>query len=125
RRYGWSDDRLIISALEGGSQKLEALLNALPLIIAKVPQILFVVAGQLWHDAMCQDQLWCIAYSTKISGLIQTLQLSSHVVSLDKALTREEIDGLNAASDFTLALYPPHYQTVSDISTIVQALSGG
>ena len=100
----------LISAGKG----LELAIAALPAIIAKHPDVLYLIAGQTHPEVVKQEGE---SYRLMLERLVRDLDLADHVHFLDRFFTVDELAVLLSSTDLYLTPYRSKEQIVSGALT--------
>jgi glycosyltransferase involved in cell wall biosynthesis len=100
----------LISAGKG----IEVAIAALPTIVAKHPEVVYLVAGQTHPEVVKQEGE---RYRLSLERLVRDLDLTEHVHFLDRFLTVDELAVLLASTDLYLTPYRSREQIVSGALT--------
>jgi glycosyltransferase involved in cell wall biosynthesis len=104
--------------LISSSKGLELVIRALPQIVAAHPEVVYLIAGQTHPDVI---QAEGESYRLTLERLIWDLELSDHVLFLDRFLSIEELAVLLARTDIYLTPYRSREQIVSGALTYAVA----
>jgi glycosyltransferase involved in cell wall biosynthesis len=112
--------RMVLSTfgLISSSKGLELVIRALPQIVAAHPEVVYLIAGQTHPDVI---QAEGESYRLTLERLIWDLELSDHVLFLDRFLSIEELAVLLARTDIYLTPYRSREQIVSGALTYAVA----
>jgi glycosyltransferase involved in cell wall biosynthesis len=116
------EGRTIISAINllSDNKGLEYVIEALPKVIKKNPQILFLIAGMTHPEVIkWQDE----TYRNRLKAIIKKHGLKKHVRFDNRYVTLEELIHYLMASDFYITPYLGADQTAS--GTLAYALAAG
>jgi len=116
------EGRILISAINLLSENkgLEYVIQALPTIVRRHPQILFLIAGMTHPEVIkWQDEV----YRNRLKKLIQDLKLEDYVKFDNRYITLEELIQYLMATDFYITPYLGPDQTAS--GTLAYALAAG
>lgn len=100
----------LISAGKG----IETVIEALPALVTKHPDLLYLVAGNTHPEVVKNEGE---RYRLSLERLVRDLDLSEHVHFLDRFLTVDELSALLAATDLYVTPYRSRDQTVSGALT--------
>ncbi|MDQ1482495.1 MAG: hypothetical protein QOF35_571 [Actinomycetota bacterium] len=100
----------LISAGKG----IELAIKALPAVVSKHPDVLYLVAGQTHPDVVNQEGE---SYRLRLERLVRDLDLNDHVHFLDRFLTIEELAVLLSSTHLYLTPYRSREQIVSGALT--------
>jgi glycosyltransferase involved in cell wall biosynthesis len=109
---------LLSTGLIQPDKGFQTVINALPLLVERMPQILYIIAGEAHRDNVYSTQ-----YLADLRALVKRLDLSRHVKFMDHFLTSDEQIDLIRASDYFIAAYTNSY--ISSSGTVSTALSLG
>lgn len=114
--------RIVISAINllGESKGLEYVVEALPKIAKKHPQIIFLIAG-MTHPEVLKWQ--GESYRDRLKALAKKLGVEKHLRFDNRYITLEDLLGYLMATDFYITPYLGADQTAS--GTLAYALAGG
>ena len=120
--YERIDSRFLLSTfgLISPGKGLEAMIDALPSIVARHPDVLYVIAGRT-HPQIARRQ--GEEYRIMLERRIEDLGLEDHVEFDDRFLSVEELADLLAATDIFVTPYTNREQSSSGALTF--ALAGG
>jgi glycosyltransferase involved in cell wall biosynthesis len=104
--------------LISSSKGLELAIRALPQIVAAHPEVVYLIAGQTHPDVI---QAEGESYRLTLERLVWELELSDHVLFLDRFLSIEELAVLLARTDIYLTPYRSREQIVSGALTFAVA----
>jgi glycosyltransferase involved in cell wall biosynthesis len=96
----------LISASKG----LELAIQALPAIVARHPEVVYLIAGQTHPEVIKHEGE---SYRLRLERLVRDLNLTDHVLFLDHFLPVEELAVLLARTDLYLTPYRSREQIVS------------
>jgi len=114
------DGRIVLSTfgLISASKGLELAIRALPSIVAAHPEVIYLIAGQTHPDVIQNDGE---SYRLGLERLVADLELTNHVVFLDRFLSTEELAALLARTNLYLTPYRSRDQIVSGALTFAVA----
>jgi glycosyltransferase involved in cell wall biosynthesis len=93
---------------------IEVAIAAMPTIVAKHPEVVYLVAGQTHPEVVKQEGE---RYRLSLERLVRDLDLAEHVHFLDRFLTIEELAVLLSTTDLYLTPYRSREQIVSGALT--------
>ncbi|HWL33910.1 MAG TPA: glycosyltransferase family 4 protein [Gaiellaceae bacterium] len=110
------DDRFVLSTfgLISAGKGIETVIEALPSIVARHPEVLYVVAGRTHPDVAHREGE---RYRLKLEQAVLELGLEDHVEFDDRFLAVEEIADLLAATDVFVTPYKGREQIASGALT--------
>jgi glycosyltransferase involved in cell wall biosynthesis len=116
KRRPADDDRFLLSTfgLISEGKGLETVIEALPAIVARHPEVLYVVAGRTHPDVAHREGE---RYRLSLERAVSDLGLEDHVEFDDRFLTVEEIADLLAATDVFVTPYRGREQIASGALT--------
>ncbi len=122
--YDGVDGRFLLSTfgLISAGKGLETVIEALPAIIERHPEVLYVIAGRTHPDVAHREGE---RYRLKLEQAVQELGLEDHVEFDDRFLTIEEIADLLAATDVFVTPYKGREQIASGALTFGLAAGCG
>ncbi|HLL07665.1 MAG TPA: glycosyltransferase [Nocardioidaceae bacterium] len=100
----------LISAGKG----IEVAISALPTIVAKHPEVVYLIAGQTHPEVVKQEGE---RYRLSLERLVRDLDLGEHVHFLDRFLSVEELAVLLSTTDLYITPYRSREQIVSGALT--------
>jgi glycosyltransferase involved in cell wall biosynthesis len=114
------DGRIVLSTfgLISASKGLELAIRALPSIVAAHPEVVYLIAGQTHPDVIQHDGE---SYRLGLERLVADLELTNHVIFLDRFLSTEELAALLARTNLYLTPYRSRDQIVSGALTFAVA----
>ena len=104
----------LISAGKG----IELAISALPAVVAKHPDVLYLIAGQTHPEVVKAEGE---RYRLSLEWLVRDLDLIDHVHFLDRFFTEAELAGLLSSTDLYLTPYRSREQIVSGALTFAVA----
>jgi len=111
REYGWDGRRVIFQfGLLSRNKGVELVLRALTRVVRKVPDLLYVVAGQTHPEVLRHEGE---AYRNELKALAIELGLSGYVRMIDRYIPEEELVSLMLAADLYVTPYPGMQQITS------------
>jgi len=115
-RRGGVDERFVLSTfgLISAGKGIETVVEALPAIVERHPEVLYVVAGRTHPDVAHREGE---RYRLMLEQAVLDLGLESHVEFDDRFLTIEEIADLLAATDVFVTPYKGREQIASGALT--------
>ncbi len=110
------EGRTVLSTfgLIGSGKGIEVAINALPAIVAKHPEVLYLVAGNTHPEVVKHEGE---SYRLSLERLVRDLDLTEHVHFLDRFLTIDELAVLLGSTDLYLTPYRSREQIVSGALT--------
>ena len=122
--YDAGDSRFLLSTfgLISAGKGLETVIEALPAILERHPEVLYVVAGRTHPDVAHREGE---RYRLKLEQAVLELGLEDHVEFDDRFLTIEEIADLLAATDVFVTPYRGREQIASGALTFGLAAGCG
>jgi hypothetical protein len=110
------DDRFVLSTfgLISAGKGIETVIEALPSIVARHPDVLYVVAGRTHPDVAHREGE---RYRLKLEEAVRELGLEDHVEFDDRFLAIDEIADLLAATDIFITPYKGREQIASGALT--------
>ncbi len=110
------EGRTVLSTfgLMSESKGIEVAIRAMPAIVAKHPDALYLVAGQTHPEVVKKEGE---RYRLSLERLVRDLDLDGHVHFLDRFLTDEELAVLLSSTDLYLTPYRSREQIVSGALT--------
>jgi len=114
------DGRIVLSTfgLISASKGLELAIRALPSIVAAHPEVVYLIAGQTHPDVIQHDGE---SYRLGLERLVADLELTNHVIFLDRFLSTEELAALLARTNLYITPYRSRDQIVSGALTFAVA----
>ncbi len=117
----WSNRLVIMTfGLIGRSKGIETAIKALPEVVKKYPQLLYVVVGKTHPNVV---KLSGEEYREMLMDLTKTLRLENHVQFIDRYLSEEELMSHLLAADLYVTPYHNKVQITS--GTLSYAVAGG
>jgi len=117
----WKERKIMLTfGLIGRSKGIETVLRALPLIVKKHPEILYVVLGKT-HPHVVQNA--GEEYRDSLMSLVQKYKLESNVLFIDEYVSEEELKEYLKRADIYVTPYLNKAQITS--GTLSYAVSGG
>jgi glycosyltransferase involved in cell wall biosynthesis len=115
-RYGWVRDRFLLSTfgLISAGKGLETVIAALPAIVERHPDVLYLLAGRTHPDVARREGE---RYRLSLERAVLDLGLENHVEFDDRYLTVAEIADLLAATDVFVTPYRQREQISSGALT--------
>lgn len=108
---GWSERKVILSfGLLSRNKGYETVIRALPDVVRKVPEALYVIAGQTHPEVRKHEGE---AYRNSLNKLIEDLGLKDHVMMIDRYMEEDELVALLSACDLYVTPYPGMQQITS------------
>ncbi len=105
-------NRTVLSTfgLISSSKGLEVAIQALPRVVARHPNVVYLIAGQTHPEVIKHEGE---SYRLRLERLVRDLHLADHVLFLDHFLTVEELAVLLGQTDLYLTPYRSREQIVS------------
>src|SRR5438477_8398843 len=118
--YARTDDRVMLSTfgLLSPGKGLETVIDALPAMIERHPEIVYVIAGRTHPDVAHREGE---QYRLKLERRVLELDLAEHVEFDDRFLTIDELSDLLAATDVFVTPYRNREQIASGALTFAIA----
>jgi len=108
---GWSQRRVMFTfGLLGPSKGIEFAIRALPEIVSRHPEVLYVVAG-VTHPNLVREH--GESYRQGLMALAVELGVSEHLQFIDRFVSRDELIKFIAAADFNITPYLNEAQITS------------
>jgi glycosyltransferase involved in cell wall biosynthesis len=106
------ENRTVLSTfgLISASKGLEQAISALPAIVARHPEVVYLIAGQTHPEVIKHEGE---SYRLRLERLVRDLDLTDHVMFLNHFLPVEELAVLLARTDLYLTPYRSREQIVS------------
>ncbi|OKO92201.1 Glycosyltransferase [Geobacillus proteiniphilus] len=121
RRLGFSGRKVMLTfGLLSRGKGIESVLAALPGVVRKVPEALYVIAGQTHPEVKKREGE---AYREELKSLIHRLGLDRHVRMEDRYFSEEELIDYLTACDLYVTPYPGMQQITS--GTLAYAVGVG
>lgn len=121
RRLGFSSRKVMLTfGLLSRGKGIESVLAALPGVVRKVPEALYVIAGQTHPEVKKREGE---AYREELKSLIHRLGLDRHVRMEDRYFSEEELIDYLTACDLYVTPYPGMQQITS--GTLAYAVGVG
>jgi predicted GH43/DUF377 family glycosyl hydrolase/glycosyltransferase involved in cell wall biosynthesis len=116
------DHRMIVSTfgLVGPGKGLEYVIEAMPAVVARHPEALYLIAGQTHPELLKQRGE---EYRNKLTALVEELDLTDHVLFVNQYLEQKDIIEYLLASDVYVTPYLDPNQITS--GTLSYALGAG
>ena len=110
------EGRTVLSTfgLMSSSKGIEVAIKAMPAVVARHPDVLYLIAGQTHPEVVKQEGE---QYRLTLERLVRDLDLAGHVHFLDRFLTDEELAVLLSSTDLYLTPYRSREQVVSGALT--------
>jgi glycosyltransferase involved in cell wall biosynthesis len=110
-KLGLSGRKILMTfGLIGPNKGIEVMLNAMPAIVGKNPEILYMIVGTL-HPEIVKKQGF--SYKNKLQNLVAALELENNVVFYDQFVTDTELNHFLAATDIYVTPYLNREQLTS------------
>jgi glycosyltransferase involved in cell wall biosynthesis len=124
RPYARTDDRFLLSTfgLISPGKGLETVIEALPSMIQRHPEIVYVIAGRTHPDVAHREGE---QYRFKLEQLVIELGLTDHVEFDDRFLSIDELSDLLSATDVFVTPYRNREQIASGALTFAIAAGCG
>ncbi|MCL1632498.1 glycosyltransferase family 4 protein [Sporolactobacillus sp. CPB3-1] len=103
-RIGWHDRKVIMTfGFLSRNKGIEAVLHALPDVVRKVPNALYVIIGQTHPNVKRQEGE---SYRKELQAMIRAHHLENHVQMIDRFMTEQDLVSYITASDLYITPYP-------------------
>jgi glycosyltransferase involved in cell wall biosynthesis len=120
-KLGLQDRPLVVTfGLVGPSKGLEYMIEAMPWVVARYPEVLYLIAGQTHPDLMRHHGE---GYRNKLIEMVDGFHLNENVAFVNQYLGQKEVIELLLASDIYVTPYLDPNQTTS--GTLSYALGAG
>lgn len=120
-KIGWTHRKVIMTfGFLSRNKGIEAVLRALPEVVKKVPNALYVIIGQTHPNVKKQEGE---SYRNELKALIHQLQLDDHVQMIDEFMTEQDLVHYITACDLYITPYPGLDQITS--GTLAYAIGLG
>lgn len=120
-KFGWQDRAVIVTfGLLGPSKGIEFMLESMPEIVRKVPNALYVIAGQTHPEIVKREGE---VYRESLLQRVHELHLDDHVLMLNRYMSESDIVDLITAADLYVTPYPNMEQITS--GTLAYAVGMG
>jgi hypothetical protein len=118
--YAWTSDRVLLSTfgLISPGKGLETVIEALPAMIERHPEIVYVIAGRTHPDVAHREGE---RYRLMLERRVLELDLAEHVEFDDRFLSIDELSDLLAATDVFVTPYRNREQIASGALTFAIA----
>jgi glycosyltransferase involved in cell wall biosynthesis len=111
RKLGWSDRKVIMTfGFISRNKGIETVLKALPEVVKKVPDVLYVIAGQTHPNVKAVEGE---SYRNFLKQIIADEKLQDHVLMIDKFMTEQDLTRYITACDLYITPYPGMEQITS------------
>ncbi|GGJ06005.1 hypothetical protein GCM10010885_13990 [Alicyclobacillus cellulosilyticus] len=111
REFGWVGRRVVLTfGLLNRGKGIETVLQALPEVAERIPNVLYVVAG-LTHPEVKKRE--GEAYRESLLAMVEQLGLSNHVEMINRYIDDDELVRLLTACDLYVTPYPGMQQITS------------
>jgi glycosyltransferase involved in cell wall biosynthesis len=118
---GWTTRKVIMTfGFLSRNKGIEAVLHALPDVVKKVPNALYVIIGQTHPNVKKQEGE---SYRNELKALIHQLHLEDHVQMIDEFMTEQDLVHYITACDLYITPYPGLDQITS--GTLAYAIGLG
>ncbi|GMA49262.1 hypothetical protein GCM10025857_06190 [Alicyclobacillus contaminans] len=118
---GWQGRRVILTfGLLGPSKGIESILEVLPDVVAKVPDVLYVIAGQTHPEILKHSGE---AYRERLQQMVEERNLSQHVQMVNRYMSESDVMDYVSACDLYITPYPGMEQITS--GTLAYAVGAG
>jgi glycosyltransferase involved in cell wall biosynthesis len=118
---GWTTRKVIMTfGFLSRNKGIEAVLHALPEVVKKVPNALYVIIGQTHPNVKKQEGE---SYRNELKALIYQLHLEDHVQMIDEFMTEQDLVHYITACDLYITPYPGLDQITS--GTLAYAIGLG
>ncbi|KAI8610702.1 hypothetical protein BC830DRAFT_1172502 [Chytriomyces sp. MP71] len=119
-QYGWDNKFVILSlGIHHRAKGFHVMISAMPAILKRVPNAIFVIAGQAGQS--CGEG--CDDYAKLLKDRIKSLHVEDHVVFVDRYLSDSEIYSIMHACDVYASLLTS--DIVSSSGTVSRAIAAG
>jgi len=120
-QFGFKDNIILSNfGLLGENKGIETVLYALPDIVGKYPEVIFLVIGKTHPEVFKREGE---KYRNKLKNIIKESKLEKHVVFIDEYLALDQLLKYISLSDIYLFSSKDPHQAVS--GTFAYAMSGG
>ncbi|SFG31386.1 glycosyltransferase family 4 protein [Sporolactobacillus nakayamae] len=120
-KIGWTNRKVIMTfGFLSRNKGIEAVLCALPEVVKKVPNALYVIIGQTHPNVKKQEGE---SYRNELKALICQLHLEDHVQMIDEFMTEQDLVRYITACDLYITPYPGLDQITS--GTLAYAIGLG
>lgn len=108
---GWTDRKIMMTfGFLGRSKGIEAVLNALPGVVEKVPDILYVIIGQTHPNVKRAEGE---SYRDYLKSIIRDKNLQKHVLMIDQFMSEQDLVKYITSCDLYVTPYPGLEQITS------------
>ncbi len=121
RKLGWSDRKVMMTfGFISRNKGIETVLYALPAVVRKVPDVLYVIAGQTHPNVKAVEGE---SYRNELKRIIRREGLEKHVLMIDKFMNEQDLAHYITACDLYITPYPGLEQITS--GTLAYAIGLG
>ncbi|RYL95854.1 glycosyltransferase [Sporolactobacillus sp. THM7-4] len=118
---GWSDRKIIMTfGFLSRNKGIEAILQALPEVVQKVPEVLYVIVGQTHPNVKREEGE---SYREYLKSIVREHGLQDHVMMIDEYMTEQDLVKYITACDLYVTPYPGMEQITS--GTLAYAVGMG
>lgn len=111
RTIGWDRRKVMMTfGFISRNKGIEAVLRALPAVVTKVPDVLYVIAGQTHPNVKRQEGE---SYRNFLKQIIAEEGLQDHVLMIDRFMTEQDLVRYITACDLYITPYPGMDQITS------------
>ncbi|RYL93722.1 glycosyltransferase family 4 protein [Sporolactobacillus sp. THM19-2] len=108
---GWTNRKVIMTfGFISRNKGIEAVLRALPDVVKRVPDVLYVIAGQTHPNVKRQEGE---SYRNFLKKIIRENRLEKHVLMIDEFMTEQDLVNYITACDLYITPYPGMEQITS------------
>lgn len=108
---GWSDRKVVMTfGFLSRNKGIETIVRALPKVIEKVPEVLYVIVGQT-HPNVKQTE--GESYRNELKAMIREKGLEDHVLMIDRFMSEQDLVRYITACDLYVTPYPGLEQITS------------
>ncbi|GIM45822.1 hypothetical protein DNHGIG_13710 [Collibacillus ludicampi] len=107
----WNNRKVLMTfGLLSRNKGIEMILEILPEVVARVPEVLYVIVGQTHPEVKKREGE---AYREQLKQLIRSKKLENHVLMIDRYMEEEELVQYITACDLYITPYPGMEQITS------------
>lgn len=111
QRLGWTDRRVLMTfGLLSRNKGIELIIEALPTVVQRVPEVLYCVIGQTHPEIKKSEGE---AYREQLQAMIRERKLENHVMFIDRYVDEDELVDYLMACDVYVTPYPGMEQVTS------------